>query len=207
MLEISELAKSFGSRALWEGLNWTFMREGMTAVVGSSGSGKSTLLNCLGTLDRPTGGRILWNGKDVAAASGRQRRRMRKSDLGYLFQNYALVEHATVRQNLNYAIHGAWPWKRDDFNEELRQVGLEGRGNDPIHRLSGGEQQRVALARLLAKKPPLILADEPTGALDSENAQMVIDSLREMAQQGATVVAATHSDMVRDACDECLCLD
>lgn len=71
MLEISELAKSFGSRALWEGLNWTFMREGMTAVVGSSGSGKSTLLNCLGTLDRPTGGRILWNGKDVAAASGR----------------------------------------------------------------------------------------------------------------------------------------
>ena len=137
MLEISELAKSFGSRVLWEGLNWTFMREGMTAVVGSSGSGKSTLLNCLGTLDRPTGGRILWNGKDVAAASGRQRRRMRKSDLGYLFQNYALVEHATVRQNLNYAIHGAWPWKRDDFNEELRQVGLEGRGNDPIHRLSG----------------------------------------------------------------------
>ena len=207
MLEISELAKSFGSRALWEGLNWTFMREGMTAVVGSSGSGKSTLLNCLGTLDRPTGGRILWNGKDVAAASGRQRRRMRKSDLGYLFQNYALVEHATVRQNLNDARHGAWPWKREDFNEELRQVGLEGRGNDPIHRLSGGEQQRVALARLLAKKPPLILADEPTGALDSENAQMVIDSLREMAQQGATVVVATHSDMVRDACDECLCLD
>ncbi|MES9322745.1 ATP-binding cassette domain-containing protein, partial [Cutibacterium acnes] len=78
---------------------------------------------------------------------------------------------------------------------------------DPIHRLSGGEQQRVALARLLAKKPPLILADEPTGALDSENAQMVIDSLREMAQQGATVVVATHSDVVRDACDECLCLD
>ena len=78
---------------------------------------------------------------------------------------------------------------------------------DPIHRLSGGEQQRVALARLLAKKPPLILADEPTGALGSENAQMVIDSLREMAQQGATVVVATHSDMVRDACDECLCLD
>ena len=122
MLEISELAKSFGSRVLWEGLNWTFMREGMTAVVGSSGSGKSTLLNCLGTLDRPTGGRILWNGKDVAAASGRQRRRMRKSDLGYLFQNYALVEHATVRQNLNYAIHGAWPWKSDDFNLSLIHI-------------------------------------------------------------------------------------
>lgn len=204
MLKIAGLTKSYGNRVLWEDLEWEFVSGGMTAIVGASGSGKSTLLNCLGTLDHPTHGKILWDGKDYAHATGRERRKMRKNDLGYLFQNYALVEHASVRQNLNYALHGPWPWKRGAFDEELERVGLAGRGDDPVHQLSGGEQQRVALARLLAKTPNLILADEPTGALDEENAEMVIRSLRDMADHGATVVIATHSSRVRESCDECL---
>ena len=117
---------------------------------------------------------------------------MRKSDLGYLFQNYALVEHATVRQNLNYAIHGAWPWKRDDFNEELRQVGLEGRGNDPIHRLSGGEQQRVAIARAFAAQPDVLFADEPTGNLDPRLASEIMGVFEDINRLGTTVLIASH---------------
>lgn len=206
MLEIEGLAKAFGKRVLWQSLDWKFPSAKMTALIGPSGSGKSTLLNCIGTLERPTAGRILWNGVDVVAGSGREKRLLRKHQIGYLFQNYALVEHATVHQNINYAINGVWPWKRGNFSKELERVGLEGRENDPVYQLSGGEQQRVALARLLAKRPPLILADEPTGALDGDNAMMVIESLRELAEQGATVIIATHNDAVREACDESLSL-
>lgn len=204
MLSIQKLTKSYGSRTLWTDLNLEVEPGRLVALVGPSGSGKSTLLNCVGALDQPTSGSIVWDGTDIVRAGHRGRRLLRKKALGYLFQNYALVEHATIRQNLNYAAHGPWPWRHDDFAEELEAVGLGGRGGDPIYHLSGGEQQRVALARILAKKPPLVLADEPTGALDSENAQMVVDTLRSMANDGAIVIIATHNDAVRDACDESL---
>ena len=132
--------------------------------------------------------------------------RSARHGIGYVPEERGIFSTLTVEENLTLPPVIA---KGGMSLAEIYQLfpNLEERRKSPGTKLSGGEQQRVALARLLAKKPPLILADEPTGALDSENAQMVIDSLREMAQQGATVVVATHSDMVRDACDECLCLD
>ncbi|MDK7698094.1 ABC transporter ATP-binding protein [Cutibacterium avidum] len=204
MLVVEDLEKSFGSRCLWSGLNFVVEPGTMVALVGASGSGKTTLLNCIGTLDRPTSGRITWDGLDVTRASARQAQQLRRRDIGYLFQSYALVENASIAQNINYAVAGPWPWVRRSYDDELGAVGLAGRGREPVYQLSGGEQQRVALARIMAKKPRLVLADEPTGALDEANGAAVVRILRDLTSQGATVVIATHNPEVRDACDHCI---
>lgn len=201
MLKVVNLSTSFGSRQLWTDVCLEAEPGQMMALIGASGSGKSTLLNCIGALDRPTSGSITWKGADVTRANARQRRLLRKNELGYLFQNYALVENATIAQNINYAVVGPWPWLRRAYPTELSMVGLSGRHNEPVYQLSGGEQQRVALARIIAKRPGLILADEPTGALDAANGASVVEILRTLAQAGATVVIATHNPSVSEACD------
>ncbi|WP_017546332.1 ABC transporter ATP-binding protein [Nocardiopsis prasina] len=198
MITLRNLSKSFGHRVLWEGLDLTVESGRMLALVGASGSGKTTLLNCLGLLERPTSGRILFEGTDVTRLGPGRQRRFRRDHLGYLFQNYALIENASVRANLDVARRrGARP----GHASALARVGLAGREKERVHHLSGGEQQRVALARLMVKKPSLVLADEPTGALDGDNGAMVVDVLRRMSREGCAVVIATHNDTVRDACD------
>ncbi|GHC72320.1 ABC transporter ATP-binding protein [Nocardiopsis terrae] len=198
MIVLEELTKSFGPRTLWEGLTLTVEPGRMLALVGASGSGKTTLLNCMGLLDEPSSGRILFGGADLLRLGHGGRRRFRRNHLGYLFQDYALIENATVRANLDVARRrraGA------DHAGALARVGLAGREKERVHHLSGGERQRVALARLMVKQPSLVLADEPTGALDSCNGAMVVDVLRRMSRRGCAVVIATHDDRVRGACD------
>lgn len=132
-------------------------------------------------------------------------RRYRRDVLGYLFQNYALIENATVAPNLEVAMKPRR--KRGDsptVADALERVGLDGREKEQVHRLSGGEQQRVALARLIVKQPALVLADEPTGALDHDNTTLVVDILRTKSDDGCAVVIATHNDAVRDRCDTVL---
>ncbi|MFE7504347.1 ATP-binding cassette domain-containing protein [Promicromonospora sp. NPDC057488] len=198
---VTGAAKAFDRRVLFENLSFKVAGGQMTALTGASGSGKSTLLNCLGLLETLTRGSIEVDGVDIARLRPELRRRFRRDTLGYLFQNYALIENASIRTNLEVAV-GALPRvKRSvDFDAALVQVGLGGRGKEPVYRLSGGEQQRVALARLLVKRPSVILADEPTGALDDANAAMVLDSLHTLAEAGAAVVIATHSATVVEAC-------
>ncbi|WP_304453895.1 ATP-binding cassette domain-containing protein [Nocardiopsis sp. YSL2] len=196
MITLKNLAKSFGQRRLWENLDLTVHAGEMLALVGPSGSGKTTLLNCIGLLEDPSGGDILCDGRRLNRLGPSGRRRFRRDRLGYLFQNYALMENATVRENLSVASKN-----RTRHAEALERVGMAGREKDKVHYLSGGEQQRVALARLMVKKPSLVLADEPTGALDDENGRMVIDTLRQMAREGCAVVIATHNNSVREACD------
>lgn len=205
MIGIETLAKSYGARTLWTDVNLNLKEGQLTALVGPSGSGKSTLLNCLGLLDEPTSGVIRYEDRDITRLSPGAARRFRRDVLGYLFQNYALVENATIAQNLDVALrvrgrrrHAA----RAAMAQALERVGLGGRERDRVSRLSGGEQQRVALARLLVKEPRLVLADEPTGALDRGNTEMVVDVLRFMADSGCAVVIATHDDWVRDQCDQ-----
>ncbi|GAA0977832.1 ABC transporter ATP-binding protein [Nocardiopsis tropica] len=198
MITAENLAKAFGDRVLWQGLDLTVEAGQTVALVGASGSGKTTLLNCLGLLDRPSGGRILCEGADLTRLGPGGRRRFRRDRLGYLFQDYALIENATVRANLDVARRrGA----RAGHAAALERVGLAGREGEVVHRLSGGERQRVALARLLVKRPSLVLADEPTGALDADNAAMVVEVLRQLGREGCAVVVATHNDGVRAACD------
>lgn len=208
MIEIRAASKSFGARHLWADVNLSIPNGGVIALVGPSGSGKSTLLNCIGLLEDLDAGHILVDSREVTQYSARQVRSFRREELGYLFQNYALIESATIRQNLAVVIGVRERFRREAvdmrFSQALERVGLEGRANTPVHTLSGGEQQRVALARLLVKKPSVILADEPTGALDDANATVVMEVLRSFAQDGATVVVATHSNLVMNACDSAI---
>lgn len=206
MIDLTGLSKSFGTRALWRDLTFGIEAGRMLALTGPSGSGKSTLLNCLGLLDAPSAGTIRHNGEDITGLSARKARVYRRDTLGYLFQNYALIDNATIADNLAVAVK---PARRRDKTyptpaQALHQVGLAGREKDIVHRLSGGEQQRVALARLIVKRPALVLADEPTGALDAGNTHMVIETLRALADTGCGVVIATHDPIVRDLCDSVL---
>lgn len=177
---------------------------------GPSGSGKSTLLNCIGALEKPDSGSIEVNGADITAMSGRQRRLYRLNRVGYLFQDYALVPDRSVNYNVRLAIPRAMPRaaRRAAIDSALESVGLgvgvSGFASKKVHTLSGGEQQRVALARLLVKDPDIVLADEPTGALDADNAEMVVRHLRGFAQREAVVIVATHSATIAAQADRCL---
>lgn len=205
VLVVSSLKKSFGPRVLWENIDLRAERGTLTGLIGASGSGKSTLLNCIGLLTVPDGGRISFDGVELLDMGSARRRIFRRDTLGYLFQNYALMEDATVKENLAVAMRGRKDTGR--MREVLESVGLADRLNTRVATLSGGEQQRVALARIMVKAAKLILADEPTGALDPTNAGIVMGHIRAIADQGACVVIATHDPFVMDSCDQLLNLD
>ncbi|KQB87476.1 ABC transporter ATP-binding protein [Corynebacterium lowii] len=199
-ITVSHLAKSFGSRTLWKEVEFSCPQGSITALTGPSGSGKSTLLNCIGTLDTADSGTIVAAGTDIQSLSAGKRRAFRKHSLGFLFQDYALIPDKTVEYNIHLATVNREQKARLD--SALETVGLSGYRKRVVHELSGGEQQRVALARILARQPQIILADEPTGALDPINGANVVKQLRSLADQGATVVIATHAAEVRDAADQ-----
>lgn len=202
-LEVTELGKEFGTRMLWRNMSFTLQSGQMAAITGPSGSGKSTLLNCIGLLEHPDQGNIRVDGEDLVRMGAHATRMFRQRRLGYLFQDYALIDNATIYDNLDIALPSV-PRKdrKRMMDAALKCVGLPHRGRDLVFRLSGGEQQRVALARLIVKQPAIILADEPTGALDRDNADMVVDTLRSMAHDGGIVLIATHSARVAEACDQ-----
>lgn len=202
LISVEGISKLFGSRLLWEKISLQVERGQLLALTGRSGAGKTTLLNCIGLLESVDGGAVYIDDKDVTKLNSRAIRKLRRDHLGYLFQNYALIENATVRDNLDVALV---KWRkrseRKSYEAILDRVGLSGRAKDKVYLLSGGEQQRVALARLLVKKPAVILADEPTGALDRENTDLVIEVLHNMARSGCAVIIATHNRRVEEACD------
>ncbi|MFJ3383144.1 MULTISPECIES: ATP-binding cassette domain-containing protein [unclassified Curtobacterium] len=203
MIELEQSSKCRGTRILWERLSLRIGPGEMVALTGPSGSGKSTLLDCIGRIDEFDGGTLRIDG--VTAGRAGVDRRLRRDVLGYLFQNYGLIEDATVHENLD-VVHAGARRRRSQNDAALERVGLRGRGGARVHELSGGEQQRVALARLIVKEPTVILADEPTGALDDDNAAVVLGVLREFAAQGSAVLVATHSDAVRATCDRAFAL-
>ncbi|MFV0405654.1 MAG: ABC transporter ATP-binding protein [Propioniciclava sp.] len=207
MLQISDVGLAYGDHSLWQGVEFTVQPGEMTAVIGPSGSGKSSLLNCVGMLVKPDSGAIMFEGADLVRFGGGQQRQFRRAQLGYLFQNYALMEDASVTANLLVATRAARLRRRaavEAMEEALAQVGLAGMRSHRVAQLSGGEQQRVAMARLLVRSPRLVLADEPTGALDADNRAVVMSHLRRLAEAGAVVLVATHDDTVRHACDTTL---
>lgn len=205
---VDNVSKSFNGRSLFSELSFQVAAGEMTALTGPSGSGKSTLLNCIGLLEPLDKGKIFVGRKEVLRMNPGARRRFRRDTLGYMFQNYALIENATINHNLEIALaaKGRSAISNADFESALKRVGLAGRGKEPVYTLSGGEQQRVALARLIVKKPSIILADEPTGALDSANSEMVLAELDRIAHEGAAVILATHSDQVINACNQAISL-
>jgi putative ABC transport system ATP-binding protein len=166
------------------------------AVTGPSGCGKSTLLGLLGLLDRPTSGRYRLQGDDVAGKSPRELAALRRGRIGFVFQSFNLVDEMTVHDNVQLALrYGGQPEKaqRARVAEVLERLGLAHRARHHPSQLSGGQQQRVAIARAIAGRPALLLADEPTGNLDSAHGQEVMRLLRELNDEGTTLVMVTHS--------------
>lgn len=174
----------------------------MVALTGPSGSGKSTILNLLGLLAAPELGVLRLFDEVAPPPISPRATRLRRARLGYLFQNFALIENETVSKNLEIALTSAGARRNRSAKifTALDRVGLSGFEQRRVHSLSGGEQQRVAVARLLLKPCDLVLADEPTGSLDRENRDIVLELLTELSARGKTLVIATHDPVVVDAC-------
>jgi putative ABC transport system ATP-binding protein len=166
------------------------------AIMGPSGCGKSTLLNTLGTVDRPTGGRYLFDGRDLAVEDEKALAQFRARTLGFVFQSFNLIDELTIAENvelgLAYRTDGKGD-RRGRIEAAMDRVGISHRARHYPHQLSGGQQQRAAIARAIVGDPKLILADEPTGNLDTENGAQVMGILESLNQAGATVVMVTHS--------------
>ena len=176
------------------------------AVVGRSGSGKTTLLNLMAGLDKPTGGTVLFQGRDLSQMSEKELTDIRRHKIGFVFQSFSLLPLLSAFENveLPLRISGIPSREREErAREALEMVGLSGRAHHRPYELSGGEQQRVAIARSIVMRPLLVLADEPTGELDSVNAKAIFGLFKEMVQdQGISVVAATHDPTLLAMADE-----
>ena len=198
MIQLENVTKVYrmgkvGVHAL-RGVTLSFDRGEMIAVIGASGSGKSTLLNIIGLLDRPDAGSYLFDGVDVSQLSENQLAEMRNREFGFVFQDFNLLPRATALANVELPLvyAGSVRHRRERANEALERVGLAERANHKPTELSGGEQQRVAIARALVNNPPLILADEPTGNLDSKSGAEIISIFHKLHQDGKTVILITH---------------
>ena len=167
------------------------------AIMGPSGCGKSTLLSMLGMLDSPSAGSFLFNGRDIANHSEKQLAELRKASIGFVFQSFNLIDELTVAQNVELPLQYLNVGKAERVARVatiLQRVGIDHRADHLPQQLSGGQQQRVAVARALVINPQLILADEPTGNLDSKNGQEVMQMLRDLNRAGTTVIMVTHSE-------------
>jgi putative ABC transport system ATP-binding protein len=211
MLQIAGLTKRYRDRAVLDRLQLAVGAGEYVAIVGESGSGKSTLLNLIAGLDRPDAGSVRIGEQDIAALDDTARTLVRREKLGFVFQAFHVLPHLTVIQNvaLPLVLLGEPPEERDRrAGELLAEVGLAGREASMPRELSGGELQRVAVARALVHRPALVLADEPTGNLDPETASVVLDLLaREIRGRGAAGVLVTHSEAAAATADRVLRLD
>lgn len=193
MIEIKNVVKKFDNKVLFSNLNLVINEGDFVIFSGPSGCGKTTLLNMVGAIEKIDEGEIIVDGVDVTQK--RNHLNYFRTKIGFLFQNFALVDNKTVKENLKLVRKNA---KTDmSIEEALRIVGLEEKLNQKVYTLSGGEQQRVALARLMLKKCDIILADEPTGSLDKKNAEIVLDILKKLNEQGKTIILVTHDEEIK----------
>lgn len=193
-------------RAL-DGVTLAVPRGRMVALLGPSGSGKTVLLNLISGLERPDRGRVLVEGRDLGRMTARQLTAYRRSTIGFVFQGYNLVPNLSALENVMLPLEFAGVRERESLRqarEMLAAVGLAARASHTPPQLSGGEQQRVAIARSLANDPPILLADDPIGNLDSRLGEEIIGILRQMAHQGKTVVVAGHHAAIEEAADDVL---
>lgn len=201
------LRKAFGAHVVLDNFTLELTVGSMVVVTGPSGCGKSTLLNIVGLLEGFDAGELRLFGTPAPKVGSRGAQRIVRSRINYLFQSFALVESETVEKNLMMALRYARVSRqkgRARIEDALKRVGLEGYLTRRVFELSGGEQQRVALARCIVKPGDLILADEPTGSLDAANRDAIISLLRQMAEGGKTVLAVTHDPTVWQACDRAI---
>jgi len=212
LVELRDIYKIYGEglesevRAL-DGVSLTIDKGEFVAVVGQSGSGKSTMMNVLGCLDVPTRGDYLLDGTDVRELTDRELSHIRNKQIGFIFQQYNLIQSLTVLENVELPLiyQGINADDRRDLAmEALERVGLAGRVKHRPTEMSGGQQQRVAIARAIATKPPIIMADEPTGALDSRTGREVLEFLQQLNREGSTVILITHDNGIAATARRCV---
>ncbi|MBQ6040767.1 MAG: ABC transporter ATP-binding protein [Oscillospiraceae bacterium] len=194
MIKIEHLKKSFSDGVLFQDLNLEIKDGEFVVFSGKSGCGKTTLLNMIGSLESYDAGKITVNGLDIGVK--RNQRKYLREEVGFVFQNFALVEEKTVKENLKLINKGNSSGM--SMEEALEKVGLSNKINAKIYSLSGGEQQRVALARVLMKKCSIVLCDEPTGSLDRTNGDAVIDIIKTMHSSGKTIIMVTHDEKYKN---------
>ncbi|MBY7130181.1 ABC transporter ATP-binding protein [Bacillus sp. 8YEL33] len=200
-IELKNISKKYENKQVLDNFNLVVNKGEMMAITGQSGTGKSTLLNIVGLLEEPDSGDVIIQGIENAWKSEKKQIELFRYTIGYLFQNYALIDNETVSKNLDVALeYVKLPNKENKKKEVLEKVGLLDKLNSKIYQLSGGEQQRIALARLMLKKNDIILADEPTGSLDEVNRDQVLSILKSLNNEGKTILIVTHDPEVSKIC-------
>ena len=202
LVELRDVYKIYGEglesevRAL-DGVSLSIRKGEFVAVVGQSGSGKSTMMNVLGCLDIPTRGTYLLDGTDVRELTDKELSHIRNKQIGFIFQGYNLIPALTAYENVELPLiyQGVSIFQREErVMEALKKVGMDSRWKHKPAEMSGGQQQRVAIARAIATHPPIIMADEPTGALDSKTGRHVLEILHTLNQEGSTIILITHDN-------------
>ncbi|MBP3409031.1 MAG: ABC transporter ATP-binding protein [Bacteroidaceae bacterium] len=213
MLKVENLKKSFFTEEIetiaLNGVSFEVKEGEFVAVMGPSGCGKSTLLNILGLLDNPTGGKYTLLGKEVGNLREKERTQFRKGNLGFVFQSFNLIDEMTVFENVELPLvyMGVKASERKQrVNDILERMNISHRAGHFPQQLSGGQQQRVAIARAVISNPKLVLADEPTGNLDSKNGQEVMHLLQELNREGTTIIMVTHSQHDAQYASRTICL-
>lgn len=206
MIRMNKVTKEYGKhenciRALSE-IDFKVNRGEFVAITGSSGSGKTTLLNILGCMDRLTSGSYMINGRETASLSSSEQAKIRNQTFGFVMQNYALIDHFSVYKNVELPLKYARKIKSREtrISELLKALNIEDKKNQITNSLSGGQKQRVAIARALVNDAEIILADEPTGALDTKNGIQVMEILSGLHRQGKTIIMVTHNPELLGYC-------
>lgn len=204
MIELQHIWKQFGSRIIFSDLSLNFQSGMVYALIGDSGCGKTTLLNMLAKLETFDKGEIIYKGKSLTSIKNEE---FYRNELGYLFQNFGLLESQTIRENLELGMIGKKKNKKQEKERLLLQALQAVRLdylclNQKIFELSGGEAQRVALAKIILKNPPLILADEPTASLDPKNSKEIMEILLELRNANRTIIIATHNPSIWKMADQ-----
>lgn len=194
MIELKGVRKSYGANEVLKGIDLRIEKQDYLVILGASGSGKSTLLNILSGLEKPDQGEVLYDGENIASLSESQLTKFRKNQVAFIFQQYYLLQELTVEQNVKMGAHLA---KNKDYLPIIDAMGLKEKLHQYPSELSGGEQQRIAIARALAKKPKVLFLDEPTGALDEATGRQILSYIAQMKKElGFTLVMVTHNEQI-----------
>jgi putative ABC transport system ATP-binding protein len=207
ILKLTNVSKIYGSvKALYEA-NMSVAEGEWLAIMGPSGSGKTTMMNIIGCMDRPTSGNVLLDGMDISDLSASELTHIRRDKIGLIFQQFHLISYLTALENVMVAQYYHSMTDEREALQALERVGLKDRAGHLPRQLSGGEQQRVCIARALINYPKLILADEPTGNLDETNEGIVIDIFRRLHGEGSSIIVVTHDPEVAEVADRTVFLD
>ena len=202
MITAKNLTKKYDTTYALKNASFTIGKGEWVNIMGPSGSGKTTLLNLIGCLDTPTSGSLMANGIETTKLSQKERTKFRRENIGLVFQQFHMIPHLTALENVMIAQYFHSIEDENEAREALMRVGMEQRLHHLPSQLSGGEQQRVCIARALINQPQIILADEPTGNLDKQNEEAVLDIFRELHSEGRTIVIVTHNPEIGEIGDK-----